>query len=89
MSMPGSPFHGSMRPMSHETNYKTVSESALVIEKKRIYENIGTKDNKLISTDADFPSISIDNRFQIPTIVTLQPIDDHSFCISKSHTEKD
>ena len=67
MSMPGSPFHGSMRPMSHETNYKTLSESALVIEKNSIYENIGTKDCKLISTDADFLSISADNRFQIPT----------------------
>ena len=67
MSMPGSPFHGSLRPMSHETNHRTVSESALVMESNSIYENIVTKDCKTISTDAKLSSMAKNNRFQIST----------------------
>ena len=64
MSMPGSPYHGSLRPMSHSNTYKTLSESALVIERNGISKSSVTEEWMVNSQDATLSSGAITNNFQ-------------------------
>ena len=65
MSMPGSPCHSSLRLMPYNKTYKTLSESALVVEKNNFHENSTTQDCLLKTPDSNVSELAINDRYQI------------------------